>query len=148
MSRAFVLALLVLVAVPVAHAGLAQKEDRVDQDRIALRLETVKREDHGAYRLITLSNSDIEVREFINLQTKTTFAVAWNGKRMPDLIVLLGLDPAKLQPRSEYRTLRFVRIRANNLQFEASGRLGSSGGHCIRLDLVPHQLSSSLELFR
>jgi hypothetical protein len=125
-----------------AEGTLGKREEQIKQDGVALRLEKIQKLSVHRYRFILLSSNNLLIKEYVNLKTKTVFGVTWRGSRMPDLLVLLGFDPATMQGQTVYRSLRYTRIETPTVLLEMGGRLGSYYGP-IRIDVLPPGVSRS-----
>lgn len=126
-----------------AQATLGKAEEEVEQDRVALHLEKTKTEIIRGYRRTTLSAKDLGVKEYIDPATKAVFGVAWSGSRMPDVMLLLGFDPAAIHGKGVFRSLRYTRIQTDSVLVELFGRMGAYYGRAVRFDLLPPGVSAS-----
>jgi hypothetical protein len=75
---------------PTAYAGLGEAVDSVQRDHVALHGTTLAVTPMQAYDLHEITTADgTRVRQYVS-RSGTVFAVAWSGRSMPDLHVLLA----------------------------------------------------------
>ena len=133
-----------LVAPPYIDAQLGQGEGQIIQDESKLGLRRTKTEEVAQrYLYHVLSSPGLVVKEYVDPKTRVVFAVSWRGTQMPDLLVLLGFDPAKLKSPSAGHSLHQSRIQTSTLLYESGGHMGFYLGRAIRTDLLPRDVAQT-----
>ena len=118
-------------------ATLGQPEQRIGRVASALHLEKIETKVAQHYSVSLLSSSDLVVKEYVHPTTKIVFGVTWRGTRMPDLLPLLGFDPATMKAKAAYRSPHRSYFETDTLVFESEGTVGRYAGRAVRLDLLP-----------
>jgi len=139
----FVLLLLILLWARAACATLGHSETEIGQDEKALKLEKSESGSGHGYKFVRLSSADFSVKEYVNPRTGLIFGVSWTGNRPPNLLFLLGFDPATLNGPGVHRSLRFDNIETSTLILQFGGAGGSYGGRAVRKDLLPPGVPAS-----
>lgn len=85
-----VLIVLGTLLAPAAHAGLGEAVASVSRDQTALRATTLAVTPMQAYDVHEITTADgTHVRQYVS-RAGTVFAVAWSGRSLPDLKVVLA----------------------------------------------------------
>jgi hypothetical protein len=135
---------LLTMASSASGAALGGSEAELDEQLASARgTEQVKTTSESNYRYREVATGDLTVKYYVNSETSKIFAVTWRGHRMPDLLSLLGFDPARLEARGGYRTLRRIDLRTDTVVLQGGGHPGSYSGRAIRVDLLPRGLQES-----
>jgi hypothetical protein len=75
---------------PAAHAGLGEAMDSVQRDHVALHGTTLVVTPMQAYDRHEITTADgTRVRQYVS-RSGTVFAVAWTGRSLPDLTIVLA----------------------------------------------------------
>jgi hypothetical protein len=103
-------------------------------------------ESHAAqgFHYVVLSAEGLVVKQYVNPANSKIFGISWNGKRAPDLVGLLGLDPYKITGPGVSRSLHATRIRTQNLSINIVVLMGHYSGSAVRTDLLPQGLSGTV----
>lgn len=116
----------------------------VDHRPLAGAIETIAAPEYHVEELTTL---DLVVREYV-ATNGSVFAVAWAGRRVPDLPVLLGAyfadyEAGAAAAASKRSPLRGVkRIETDELVVELGGHMGAVWGRAYLPGLLPPGLSN------
>jgi hypothetical protein len=134
----------VALAAP-AWAALGQRVTSVEADRRQMR-GTVRVEQRQAYAMHEIrAASGVVVREYVS-PAGWVFAVAWQGRVMPDLVQLLGASyPAyrKALAAAPRRRGPLV-LRSGGLVVQLGGRMRAHSGRAWLTDLLPANVSAEV----
>jgi Protein of unknown function (DUF2844) len=138
-----VLVICLLIPRP-SGAQLAQTAENSTRQLGSLQFQ--KSESHSAqgFRYVVLSSEDLVVKQYLNPANSIVFGITWKGKRAPDLLTLLGLDPYKITGPGVSRSLHATRIRTQNLSINIVVLMGHYSGSAVRTDLLPQGVSASV----
>jgi hypothetical protein len=103
--------------------------------------ESASTTQYNRYRVHESSKNWVKVHEFSGSDGKV-FALAWSGKKHPDLQTLLGahlvdFQTAITRARKEHPHGGSVSITVNNLHVEMGGHMGAVYGQTWLTDQVP-----------
>jgi Protein of unknown function (DUF2844) len=142
-TRLLAFVVLSLLTPLISRAQLAQPEQISTRQLSSLHLQ--KSESHSAdgFRYTLFSSDDLVVKQYVNPITNKVFGVTWRGKRMPNLLTLLGFDPYKIAGPGVSRSLHATCIRTEHLSINIIVLMGHYSGSAIRADLVPQGVSGS-----
>jgi hypothetical protein len=129
-----------LILSSLAFAGLGGDESTVQKDAQALGGNTNVSQ-HNGYRLHEISKNWVKVHEFAGNDGKV-FALAWSGKKHPDLQEILGVHLVDFQTAiSEARKTHHhggaLSITVGNMHVEMGGHVGAVYGQTWLTDQVP-----------
>jgi hypothetical protein len=127
-----------------SRAVLGESEAKLEKQLAVGTPAKVETFSGSGYRFRAVRTLDLVVKYYIDPASSKIFAVTWSGSRMPDLISILGFDPATLNAQAGYRSLRWTDIKTDTLLFQAGGRMGLHFGRVIRLDLIPTKVPPSV----
>jgi hypothetical protein len=138
-----VLSALCLLFSSVALAGLGDDASSIQADALTLggRAQVTQ---HPQYRRHEISLNWAQVREFSGGDGKV-FAVAWRGKKHPDLTSFLGshladFQTAIAQARKTHHHGGALAITLNALHVEMGGHMGAIYGRVWLTDQIPSEL--------
>jgi hypothetical protein len=123
-----------------AFASLGGDESSVQEDSQSLggSAQVTQRQQ---YRLHEISKNWVHVREFVANSGKV-FALAWNGKKHPELQTVLGthlvdFQTAISQARKTHHHGGSLSVTVGNVHVEMGGHMGSVYGQVWLMDQVP-----------
>jgi hypothetical protein len=143
-SQAFICAALVFWSSAMARAQLGQSVQRPDRQLELLHLQKSETRTGEGYRYTLLSSDDLVVKQFVNPATNSVFGTTWKGRRMPDLMALLGFDPYTISGPGVTRSLHATRIQTDMLSIEIVALMGRFQGRAVRADLLPQGVPASV----
>jgi hypothetical protein len=127
-----------------ARAQLAQTAPKSTRQLGSIQFQ--KSESHSAegFQYTLFSSEDLIVKQYVNPATNKVFGITWKGKRVPNLLALLGFDPYKITGPGVSRSLHVTRISTQNLNINILVLMGHYSGSAVRTDLLPQGVSGSV----
>jgi hypothetical protein len=144
LAASVALGLMIAAAIP-AHAGLGGDESSVDSDAAALRATTAptaatESESTTPYHVRSfVTQRGTTVREYVS-RSGPVFGVAWQGRRPPDLSVLLGSYYPEYTAASggmRFHSMHHAVIEGPNSVVVLSGHMGHIVGRAYVKKLAP-----------
>ena len=149
-------AMLLVGAVPPAHAALGQTADSVAADAVAFDASAVRHMSRSALNAPALkaytveqmtTASGVAVKEYVGPDGRV-FAVTWRGRRPPDLSVLLGSYFAQYQDAANARGLtalglHHASVRGSDVAVETAGHMRDMWGRAFLPAMVPPGVEQS-----
>jgi uncharacterized protein DUF2844 len=132
--------LLAIIDLPGAWAVLGEPASSVETDRLALAGQ-LKMIPAQPFTIQEINSVDLAVREYVS--GDTVFAVAWRGKRPPNLVSLLGTYFHEYQEASAAAASTGpvrrggTRIQASHVVVETGGHAGDVRGRAYIPSLLP-----------
>jgi uncharacterized protein DUF2844 len=132
--------LLAIIDLPGAWAVLGEPASSVETDRLALAGQ-LKMIPAQPFTIQEINSVDLAVREYVS--GDTVFAVAWRGKRPPNLVSLLGTYFHEYQEASAAAASigpvrrGGTRIQASHVVVETGGHAGDVRGRAYIPSLLP-----------
>jgi Protein of unknown function (DUF2844) len=143
---AVVVSLVMILDLPRAWAVLGESVSSVETDRMALagQLSITPAQ---LYTIQEITTSELVVREYVSRET--VFAVAWRGKRPPNLVSFLGAYFQEYQEvaaaASNGPRLRgMTRIQGSRVVVEAGGHPGDIRGKAYIPSLLPSGVTKEM----
>ena len=139
--------LLAIIDLPSTWAVLGEPASSVETDRLALAGE-LKMIPAQLYTVQVITSSDLAVREYVS--GETVFAVAWRGKRPPNLVSLLGTYFHQYQEASAAAASTGpgrrggARIQASHVVVETGGHAGDVRGRAYIPSLLPPGVTTEM----
>jgi hypothetical protein len=143
-GRVFLCAALVLWSAALGRAQLGKPAQGSDRQLALLHLQKTETRTGEGYRYTLLSSDDMVVKQFVNPATNSVFGTTWKGRRMPDLMALLGFDPYTISGPGVTRSLHATRIQTDTLSIEIIALMGRYQGRAVRADLLPQGVQASV----
>lgn len=146
-EMAMALSLIAIMDVPSTWAALGEAGTSVETDRRAL-AGTVRTLPAQGYSIQEITASDVTVREYVS--GGTVFAVAWRGRRPPNLVSLLGVYFREYQEASaaaaatEPVRRRGTRIQAPHIVVETGGQARDIRGRAYLPALLPAGVTAEM----
>jgi len=144
LAASLALSLSVAAALP-AHAGLGGDESSINSDAVAMHAATAPStaaasEPSTPYDVRSfVTEHGTTVREYAS-HSGSVFGIAWDGRRPPDLSVLMGSYYPEYASASNSRrhvSLNHAVIEGPNSVVVMSGRMGRSVGRAYVTNLAP-----------
>lgn len=135
-----VFSLIAIIDLPSTWAVLGDPASSVEADRLALAGQ-IRMIPAQRYTIQEITTSEFVVREYVS--GNTVFAVAWRGRRPPDLASLLGAYFQEYQEAAAAAALTGpvrrggTRIQAPHLVVETGGHAGDVRGRAYLPSLLP-----------
>jgi uncharacterized protein DUF2844 len=147
LEMAVAFSLIAIIDLPRTWAVLGEAASSVETDRLALagqlRMIPAQR-----YTVQEITTSDLTVREY--LSGDTVFAVAWRGRRPPNLVALLGAYFQEYQEASAAAAStgplrrRGTHIQAPHVVVETGGHAGDVRGRAYLPSLLPPGVTTEM----
>lgn len=147
LEMAVAVSLIMIIDLPRTWAVLGEPVSSVETDRVALagHLSMIPAQ---LYTIQEITTSELVVREYVSRDT--VFAVAWRGRRPPNLVSLLGsyfreyqeaaAAAASIGPRMRGMT----RIQGSRVVVEAGGHPGDIRGRAYLPSLLPSGVTNEM----
>jgi len=142
-----IVSLIAIVDLPKTWAVLGEPASSVETDRLAMAGQ-FKMIQAQHYTIQEITTSDVVVKEYVS--GNTVFAVAWRGRRPPDLTSILGTYLQEYQEASAAaastgpRRRRGTRIQALHVVVETGGHAGDVRGRAYLPSLLPPGVTPEL----
>ena len=142
-----VFSLIAIIDLPKTWAVLGEPASSVETDRLAMAGQS-KMIQAQQYTIHEITTSDFVVKEYVS--GNTVFAVAWRGRRPPDLTSLLGAYFHEYQEASAAaastgpRRRGGTRIQAPHVVVETGGHAGDVRGRAYLPSLLPPGITTEL----
>lgn len=139
LELAVAFSLIMIIDLPRTWAVLGEAASSVEMDRVALAGQ-VRLIPAPLYTIQEITTSEFVLREYVS--GDTVFAVAWRGKRPPNLVSLLGSYFQEYQEASAAASngpMRrgMTRIQASHVVVETGGHPGEVRGRAYIPSLLP-----------
>jgi Protein of unknown function (DUF2844) len=146
LELAVAISLILLIDLPRAWAVLGDPVSSVETDRVALagQLSLIPAQ---LYAIQEITTSELVVREYVSRDT--VFAVAWKGRRPPNLVSLLGAyfqeyQEAAAAASNGPRMRGMTRIQGSRVVVEAGGHPGDIRGRAYIPSLLPSGVTKEM----
>jgi uncharacterized protein DUF2844 len=147
LEMAVAVSLIVIINLPRAWAVLGEAVTSVETDRVALagQLSIIPAQ---LYTIQEITTSELVVREYVSRDT--VVAVAWSGRRPPNLVSLLGsyfqeYEEAAVAAASNGPRMRGVtRIQGARVVVETGGHPGNIRGRAYIPSLLPSGVTKEM----
>ena len=147
LQMAVAISLIMIVNLPRAWAALGEAANSVETDRVALagQLNMIQAQ---LYTLQEITTSELVVREYVF--GDTVFAVAWRGRRPPNLVSLLGSyfqdyqEAASAAAANGPRMRGVTRIQGAHVVVETGGHPGDIRGRAYIPALLPSGVTKEM----
>ena len=145
MAVAFIL--IAIIDLPKTWAVLGEPVSSVETDRLALagQLSMIPAQ---LYTIQEITTSELVVREYVS--GDTVFAVAWRGRRPPNLVSLLGSyfqeyqEAAVAAAANGPRMRGMTRIQGSRVVVETGGHPGDIRGRAYIPSLLPSGVTKEM----
>jgi hypothetical protein len=138
--------LVLLLATPLARAGLGEAESSIDSERVRMhaRHAVAASAQYTLHELTQANGSRIQQYVAAN---GVVFAVRWNTLYKPDLSALLGASyqtyaSAAQQAGQRGGIQRHFHHEGNDMVLQSNGHLQVFSGYAYRRSLMPHGVSA------
>ena len=147
LEMAVAFSLIVIIDLPTTWAVLGEPVSAVETDRVALagQLSMIPAQ---LYTIQEITTSELVVREYVSRDT--VFAVAWRGRRPPNLVSLLGSyfqeyqEAAAAGASNGPRMRRMTRIQGARVVVETGGHPGDIRGRAYIPSLLPSGVTKEM----
>jgi Protein of unknown function (DUF2844) len=147
LEMAVVVSLIMIIDLPSTWAVLGEPVSAVETDRVALggQLSMIQAQ---LYTIQEITTSELVVREYVSRDT--VFAVAWRGRRPPNLVSLLGSyfqeyqEAAAAAASNGPRMRGMTRIQGSRVVVEAGGHPGDIRGRAYIPSLLPSGVTKEM----
>lgn len=147
LEMAVAVSLIMIIDLPRAWAALGEAASSVETDRVALagQLNIIPAQ---LYAIQEITTSELVVREYVF--GDTVFAVAWRGRRPPNLVSLLGpyfqeyQEAAAAAAANGPRMRGMTRIQGARVVVEAGGHPGDIRGRAYIPSLLPSGVTKEM----
>lgn len=146
LEMAIAVSLVMIVDLPRAWGVLGEPVSTVETDRMALagQLSIIPAQ---LYTIQEITTSELVVREYVSRDT--VFAVAWRGKRPPNLVSFLGAYFQEYQEVAAAASNRprmrgMTRIQGPRVVVEAGGHPGDIRGRAYIPSLLPSGVTKEM----
>jgi hypothetical protein len=147
LQMAVAISLIMIVNLPRAWAALGEAANSVETDRVALagQLNIIPAQ---SYAIQEITTSELVVREYVF--GDTVFAVAWRGRRPPNLVSLLGSyfqdyqEAAAAAAANGPRMRGVTRIQGAHVVVETGGHPGDIRGRAYIPALLPSGVTKEM----
>jgi hypothetical protein len=147
LEMAVAVSLIVIVDLPRVWAVLGEAVSSVETDRVALagQLSMIPAQ---LYTIQEITTPEIMVREYVS--GDTVFAVAWRGRRHPNLVSLLGSyfqeyqEAAAAAAANGPRMRGMARIQGSRVVVETGGHPGDIRGRAYIPSLLPSRVTKEM----
>jgi hypothetical protein len=147
LEMAVVVSLIMIIDLPSTWAVLGEPVSAVETDRVALagQLSLIPAQ---LYTIQEITTSELVVREYVSRDT--VFAVAWKGRRPPNLVSLLGSyfqeyqEAAAAATSNGPRMRGMTRIQGSRVVVEAGGHPGDIRGRAYIPSLLPSGVTKEM----
>jgi hypothetical protein len=146
LEMAIAVSLVMIVDLPRAWGVLGEPVSTVETDRMALagQLSIIPAQ---LYTIQEITTSELVVREYVSRDT--VFAVAWRGKRPPNLVSFLGAyfqeyQEAATAASNGPRMRGMTRIQGPRVVVEAGGHPGDIRGRAYIPSLLPSGVTTEM----
>lgn len=144
---AVAVSLIMIIDLPRTWAVLGEPVSSVETDRVALagQLSMIPTQ---LYTIQEITTSELVVREYVSRDT--VFAVAWRGRRPPNLVSLLGSyfqeyqEAAAAAASNGSRMRGMTRIQGSRVVVEAGGHPGDIRGRAYIPSLLPSGVTKEM----
>ena len=143
---AVAVSLVMILDLPRAWAVLGESVSSVETDRMALagQLSIIPAQ---LYTIQEIATSELVVREYVSRET--VFAVAWRGRRPPNLVSFLGAyfqeyQEAAAAESNGPRMRGMTRIQGSRVVVEAGGHPGDIRGRAYIPSLLPSGVTKEM----
>jgi hypothetical protein len=142
-----IVSLIAIIDLEKTWAVLGEPASSVETDRLAMAGQ-FKMIQAQHYTIQEITTSDFVVKEYVS--GNTVFAVAWRGRRPPDLTSILGTYLQEYQEASAAaastgpRRRRGTRIQALHVVVETGGHAGDVRGRAYLPSLLPPGVTPEL----
>jgi hypothetical protein len=142
-----IVSLIAIVDLQKTWAVLGEPASSVETDRLAMAGQ-IKMIQAQHYTIQEITTPDFVVKEYVS--GNTVFAVAWRGRRPPDLTSILGTYLQEYQEASAAaastgpRRRRGTRIQALHVVVETGGHAGDVRGRAYLPSLIPPGVTPEL----
>ena len=143
-TRPLLFLLITSLCLHASRAQLAQTAPKSTRQLGSMQFQ--KSESHSAegFQYTLFSSEDLIVKQYVNPVTNKVFGITWKGKRVPNLLTLLGFDPYKITGPGVSRSLHATRISTQNLSINIVVLMGHYSGSAVRTDLLPQGVSGAV----
>ena len=147
LQMAVAISLIMIVNLPRAWAALGEAANSVETDPVALagQLNIIPAQ---SYAIQEITTSELVVREYVFADT--VFAVAWRGRRPPNLVSLLGSyfqdyqEAASAAAANGPRMRGVTRIQGAHVVVETGGHPGDIRGRAYIPALLPSGVTKEM----
>jgi hypothetical protein len=147
LEMAVAFSLIVIIDLPRTWAVLGEPVSAVETDRVALagQLSMIPAQ---LYTIQEITTSELVVREYVSRDT--VFAVAWRGRRPPNLVSLLGSyfqeyqEAAAAVASNGPRMRGMTRIQGARVVVETGGHPGDIRGRAYIPSLLPSGVTKEM----
>jgi Protein of unknown function (DUF2844) len=147
LETAIAFSLIVIIDLPSAWAVLGEPVSSVETDRVALagQLSMIPTQ---LYTIQEITTSEVMVMEYVSRDT--VFAVAWRGRRPPNLVSLLGAyfqeyqETAAAAAANGPRMRGMTRIQGSRVVVETGGHPGDIRGRAYIPSLLPSGVTKEM----
>ena len=147
LEMAVAFSLIAIIDLPRTWAVLGEAASSVETDRLALAGQ-LKMIPAQRYTIQEITTSDLTVREYVS--GDTVFAVAWRGRRPPNLVSLLGAYFQEYQEASAAAAStgplrrKGTRIQAPHVVVETGGHARDVRGRAYLPSLLPPGVTTEM----
>ena len=147
LEMAVVVSLIMIIDLPSTWAVLGEPVSSVETDRVALagQLSLIPAQ---LYTIQEITTSELVMREYVS--GDTVFAVAWRGRRPPNLVSLLGSyfqeyqEAAVAASANGPRMRGMTRIQGSHVVVETGGHPGDIRGRAYIPSLLPSGVTKEM----
>jgi hypothetical protein len=146
-EMAVAFSLIAIIDLPRTWAVLGEAASSVETDRVALAGQG-RMIPAPLYTIQEITASDLTVREYVS--GDTVFAVAWRGRRPPNLVSLLGAyfqeyqEASAAAPSTGPLRRRGTRIQAPHVVVETGGHARDVRGRAYLPALIPPGVTAEM----
>ena len=147
LEMVLIVSLIVVLDLQKTWAVLGEPASSVETDRLAMAGQS-KMIQAQHYAIQEITTSDFVVKEYVS--GNTVFAVAWRGRRPPDLTSLLGVyfqeyqEASAATPSTGPGRRGGTRIQAPRVVVETGGHAGDVRGRAYLPSLLPPGVTTEL----
>ena len=147
LARAIAVSMTIIIDLPSSWAVLGEPVSSVETDRVELagQLRMIPEQLHTIQEI---STSEFVVREYVSRDT--VFALAWRGRRPPNLVSLLGFyfqdyqEAAAAAAANGPRMRGMTRIQGSRVVVETGGHPGDIRGRAYIPSLLPSGVTKEM----
>ena len=147
LARAVAVSMTILIDLPSSWAVLGEPVSSVETDRVELagQLRMIPEQLHAIQEI---STSGFVVREYVSRDT--VFALAWRGRRPPNLVLLLGSyfqeyqEAAVAAASTRARMRGMTRTQGAHVVVEEGGHPGDIRGRAYIPSLLPSGMTKEM----
>ena len=147
LEMAVAVSLIMTIDLPRAWAVLGEPVSSVEMDRVAIAGQ-LSMNSRQLYTIHEITTSELVVTEYASRDT--VFAVAWKGRRPPNLVSLLGSyfleyqEAAAAAAANGSRLRGMTRIQGSHVVVETGGHPGDIRGRAYIPSLIPSGVTKEI----